>query len=107
MSVKKFNTRIQLKHDLTSAWTGVAASFIPLAGEFIYDSELHNFRMGDGSTAVGSLPYIVGAAILAGYGSDATTGSITASDSLNLALHKLENNIAAITGGGVGRAIIG
>lgn len=101
MSVKKFNTRIQLKHDVTSAWTGVASSFTPLAGEFIYDSELKNFKMGDGTTAVGNLQYIIGAAKLANWAADATTGSITANDSLNLALHRLENNIAAITGGGV------
>ena len=54
------NARIQSKHDTDANWALVAASFVPLAGEIcVYDTS-HKIKVGDGVTAVGSLPFIGG-----------------------------------------------
>ncbi len=54
------NARIQSKHDTDANWALVAATFIPLAGEVcVYDTS-HKIKVGDGVTAVGSLPFIGG-----------------------------------------------
>ena len=63
----KVNTRIQSKHDVEKNWAN--ATFAPLPGEIIiYDKdkgvdggthEKPRIKVGDGTTAVGSLPFVV------------------------------------------------
>ena len=63
----KVNTRIQSKHDVEKNWAN--ATFAPLPGEIIiYDKdkgidggthEKPRIKVGDGETAVGSLPFVV------------------------------------------------
>jgi hypothetical protein len=62
MSEQTFNTRIILKHDIEANWNK-AAGFIPRKGEIvIYDADefytYNRFKIGDGSTTVGSLPFM-------------------------------------------------
>lgn len=62
MSEQTFNTRIILKHDIEAHWN-LATGFIPRKGEIvIYDAdESHaypRFKIGDGSTTVGNLPFM-------------------------------------------------
>lgn len=59
---KQFNTRIILKHDIEANWN-LATGFIPKKGEIvIYDADefytYPRFKIGDGSTTVGSLPFM-------------------------------------------------
>lgn len=60
---KYLNARIQHKHDTATQW-GLKPNFIPEAGELIvYDADsTHNarFKIGDGQTKVGELPFITG-----------------------------------------------
>lgn len=101
MAVKKFTTRIQLKNDTNANWT-TGGSLVLLKGEFAWDSTNKNFKIGDGSTAFSSLPYVIGSSVLAGWTADTTSSSaITNGDSLELALHKLENKVDAAAIGGV------
>lgn len=62
MAEKKIKTRIQNKHEPQANWD-LATGFIPLAGELIvYEPDstysYPRFKIGDGSTAVGSLPFL-------------------------------------------------
>lgn len=64
---KEIKTRIRNKHDLEANWQK-AVNFIPLAGEMIvYDpDDSHTqprIKIGDGTTAVSSLPFCTGIAI--------------------------------------------
>lgn len=57
MSEKKLTTRIQQKADTKANWDK-ATNFVPLKGEYIYYSDLHKVKVGDGVTKVGSLPFL-------------------------------------------------
>lgn len=57
MSEKKLTTRIQQKTDTKANWDK-ATNFVPLKGEYIYYSDLHRVKVGDGVTKVGSLPFL-------------------------------------------------
>ena len=57
MSEKKLTTRIQQKTDTEANWDK-ATNFVPLKGEYIYYSDLHKVKVGDGVTKVGSLPFL-------------------------------------------------
>lgn len=57
MSEKKLTTRIQQKTDTKANWDK-ATNFAPLKGEYIYYSDLHKVKVGDGVTKVGSLPFL-------------------------------------------------
>jgi len=57
MSEKKLKTRIQQKTDTKANWDK-ATNFVPLKGEYIYYSDLHKVKVGDGVTKVGSLPFL-------------------------------------------------
>ena len=57
MSEKKLTTRIQQKMDTKANWDK-ATNFVPLKGEYIYYSDLHKVKVGDGVTKVGSLPFL-------------------------------------------------
>ena len=56
----QLNTRIQIKIDLEDAWDLVSTTFVPLSGEMcIYrmnDGSIRS-KVGDGTTAVGSLAF--------------------------------------------------
>ena len=57
---KQLNTRIQIKIDTENAWNLVSTTFVPLSGEMcIYrmnDGSIRS-KIGDGTTAVGSLAF--------------------------------------------------
>ena len=57
MSDKIFKTRIKQKIDTKANWDK-AVNFIPLKGEYIYYSDLHKVKVGDGVTKVGALPFL-------------------------------------------------
>lgn len=57
MSEKKLTTRIQQKTDTKANWDK-ATNFVPLKGEYIYYSDLHKVKVGDGVTKVGSPPFL-------------------------------------------------
>lgn len=57
MAEKKLKTRIQQKADTSANW-GKATAFVPLKGEYIYYSDLHRVKVGDGVTKVGELPFL-------------------------------------------------
>ena len=62
MATKRISTRVQNKHDTEANWNK-ATNFIPLAGELIvYDADsthtYQRFKIGDGKTAVSSLPFL-------------------------------------------------
>lgn len=67
MAEKKVRTRVQSKHDVEKNWA--SATFAPLPGEIIiYDKdkgvnggthEKPRIKVGDGSTTVGNLPFVV------------------------------------------------
>lgn len=57
MSEKKLTTRIQQKTDTKANWDK-ATNFVPLKGEYIYYTDLHKVKVGDGVTKVGSLPFL-------------------------------------------------
>lgn len=63
MATKTIKTRIVLKHDTEEHWL-LATNFIPMMGEVIvYDADASHttarFKIGDGSTAVSLLPFVV------------------------------------------------
>lgn len=57
MAEKKIQTRIQQKTDTKANWDK-ATNFVPLKGEYIYYSDLHKVKVGDGVTKVGALPFL-------------------------------------------------
>lgn len=61
MAEKELNARIQIKIDTENAWNLVSTTFVPLSGEMcIYrmnDGSIRS-KIGDGTTAVGSLEFI-------------------------------------------------
>lgn len=62
-NIAKYNSRVISKHDTETNWNK-ATNFIPLKGEIIvYDRDnTHNyerFKIGDGETVVGNLPFTV------------------------------------------------
>ena len=57
MAEKKIQTRIRQKVDTKANWDK-ATNFVPLKGEYIYYSDLHKVKVGDGTTKVGSLPFL-------------------------------------------------
>lgn len=60
MAEKELNARIQIKIDTENAWNLVRTTFVPLSGEMcIYrmnDGSIRS-KIGDGTTAVGSLAF--------------------------------------------------
>lgn len=57
MAEKKIQARIRQKVDTKANWDK-ATNFVPLKGEYIYYSDLHKVKVGDGTTKVGSLPFL-------------------------------------------------
>lgn len=57
MAVKRLQTRIQLKRDLSSAWSTQNVAL--LAGEFGWDSTENNFKVGDGTHNWNSINYAI------------------------------------------------
>lgn len=57
---KYLSARVMQKHDTETNWA--SSSFVPKAGEIvIYDADSSNelrFKVGDGSTAINTLPYV-------------------------------------------------
>ena len=98
MAVKTFNTRIKLKYDQNSNWKPAdGTGLVLLQGEFGYDSTKKNFFIGDGTTASKNLKYVIGESIMADYVAAPTgitlTDSIADTDSLNIALAKLQKQV--------------
>jgi len=58
MAVKRFNTRIQLKNDTGSNWSS-ASSLVLLKGEFAWNSDINNFKIGDGTSEFSALRYVL------------------------------------------------
>lgn len=58
MADKTLYTRIAQKTDTSANWAK-ATNFIPKAGEIIFYSDLNLIKIGDGSTTVTSLPFMV------------------------------------------------
>lgn len=72
INIAKFNTRIQLKFDTWENWQTVSESFIPLKGEMciceipatttatgeVLSEKVYLMKVGDGSTAFGSLSWV-------------------------------------------------
>lgn len=56
MANKVINSRVVMKHDISTNWEQ-ATNFTPLAGEIIVYSDLNKFKIGDGTTLVGNLPF--------------------------------------------------
>lgn len=50
------SAKIQVRRDLSTAWTSVDP--VLSAGEFGYETDTGNLKIGNGSTAWSSLPYI-------------------------------------------------
>ena len=61
MSTKELNSRIMQKSSTEEEWEAVASTFIPLRGEvcvyFMTDGST-KLKVGDGVTAVGTLPFL-------------------------------------------------
>ena len=57
MAEKKIKTRIQQKVDTKANWDK-ATNFIPLKGEYIYYSDTHRVKVGDGVTKLSALSYL-------------------------------------------------
>lgn len=57
MAEKKIQARIRQKVDTKANWDK-ATNFVPLKGEYIYYSDLHRVKVGDGVTKVGTLPFL-------------------------------------------------
>lgn len=57
MAEKKIQARIRQKVDTKANWDK-ATNFVPLKGEYIYYSDLHRVKVGDGTTKVGALPFL-------------------------------------------------
>ena len=57
MANKTVNVRLKNKADTSANWAK-ATSFVPLAGELIFYTDLNKVKMGDGATAVTSLPFL-------------------------------------------------
>lgn len=106
----QLNTRIQIKIDTENAWNLVSTTFIPLSGEMcIYrmnDGSIRS-KIGDGTTAVGSLAFDDEAvrtliSTLSGTVSSLSTQVTeldTAVDSVQTSLNsKLDINNGAMTG---------
>lgn len=119
MAVKTFNTRIKLKYDSSANWGkgSELAGLQLLQGEFGYDYEKKNFFIGDGITSSKSLKYVIGESIMADYvaapqsgGTDVVlTNPIANTDSLNIALAKLQKQVvdAAASAGVTGVTVDG
>ena len=57
MADKTVKVRLKNKADTSENWAK-ATSFIPLDGELIFYTDLNKVKMGDGKTAVSSLPFL-------------------------------------------------
>lgn len=57
MAEKNINVRIQNKSDTSTNWAK-ATTFIPKKGEVVFYTDLNKIKIGDGSTVVGTLPFI-------------------------------------------------
>lgn len=57
MAEKKIQARIRQKVDTKANWDK-ATNFVPLKGEYIYYSDLHKVKVGDGVTKVDALPFL-------------------------------------------------
>ena len=100
MAVKLFNTRVKLKNDSKANWTG--SNLVLLPGEIAIDNTNYNFKIGNGTKTFDNLAYVIGGAKLAGWTSDTSSNTaISESDTLETALHKLENRVNSAVAGGV------
>lgn len=61
MATKELNSRIMQKTSTEAEWEAVASTFIPLRGEvcvyFMADGST-KLKVGDGTTTVGTLPFL-------------------------------------------------
>ena len=57
MAEKKIQARIRQKVDTKANWDK-ATNFVPLKGEYVYYSDLHKVKVGDGVTKVSALPFL-------------------------------------------------
>ena len=83
MANKTVKTRVQNKHDIEANWKN--ASFAPLAGELIvYDPDstysYSRFKIGDGKTAIGSLPFLHTLRTAGDITVNSSTGVVTVND---------------------------
>lgn len=58
MANKTFQGRIVQKHDTKANWDK-AINFIPLKGEIIIYDDLNKIKIGDGSTKINDLKFII------------------------------------------------
>ncbi len=84
MSDKKVKTRIQNKHEPQANWDK-ATSFVPLAGELIvYEPDGNythpRFKIGDGSTVIGSLPFLHTLKTAGDITVDSNSGTVSVND---------------------------
>lgn len=98
MSEKQLNTRITQKIDTTANW-GKATNFVPKKGELIVYSDgggagIPKFKVGDGSTIVGSLKFVEGS--MPSTGTWAWTNGTTAGPTAKLTLGAKEVVVAAL-----------
>lgn len=113
MPVKTFNTRIKLKQDTNAHWVNPGGNpigqdnpgLILLNGELGFDTTNSNFKIGDGSSRWDQLKYIIGSAIIADYTAlpaGVTLGNpIANTDTLNVALAKLQSQVSSAASAGV------
>lgn len=60
MSTIKYNARVAQRHDTSTNWAKVEDTFIPLAGELIiYDDIYGKMRIGDGTSFLKDLPFVI------------------------------------------------
>ena len=81
---KAIKTRVQNKHDVEANWSK-ATEFIPLAGELIiYEPDSNytylRFKIGDGKTVVGSLPFLHTVRTAGDITVDANSGTVSVKD---------------------------
>lgn len=113
MAVKTFNTRIKLKQDTNAHWVNPGGNpigqdnpgLILLDGELGFDTTNSNFKIGDGSSRWDQLKYIIGSAIIVDYTASPAgvtlANPIANTDSLNVALAKLQSQVNSAASAGV------
>lgn len=58
MANKTFQSRIVQKHDTQANWEK-ATNFIPLKGEIIVYDDINKIKIGDGTTKINDLKFII------------------------------------------------
>lgn len=106
---KNINTRIILRNDTYANWH--AKNPVLDAGEIAVITDQYTFKIGDGSSKFDALPQIRAIAsdveawakkknvvdvVIAGYTKGDETGALTATDTIKVALSKIENSISTV-----------